>query len=68
MEPLRRIGRAAQEVPCQPSLLRTYDALKLVVPLRDADGERLYTTEMIERARQIKAERAKRFGRGRSQA
>lgn len=61
MSPLfMRIGRAARAAGMAPGTLRAYDREGLLVPLRDADGERLYTPEMVEAARRIKAQREQR--------
>jgi DNA-binding transcriptional MerR regulator len=67
-ETLMLIGDAAKSGDMAPGTLRTYDREGLLTPIRAANGTRLYTPQMVARAREIKAEREARFGAGRRHA
>ena len=65
---LMEISAAASAADMGPGTLRAYDREGLLKPIRTPSGTRLYTPEMVARARQIKAMRLRRFGAGRRRA
>ena len=50
-------GDIAQKVPCQPDLIRQYSNMGLIQCRRLPNGTRLFSAEVVERVREIKAKR-----------
>ena len=58
MSDLHRIGEAARITGLSAGTLRNYEIEKLISPLRNKAGDRMYTDELLEEIKEIKIQKA----------